>query len=128
MTPLIKKPANLLAGALLAFGACSNVSIDADQTVGTLPAIDGPTVEFDPANAIIPFPNNLLLSPTTGKVNIPAQCGENATTKAVREGVLNTLDGFGTFEAAMQVTFTAPVDPTTLTGHVLLYKRATGAA
>ena len=118
----------LATGALLTMGACNTVAIDADQTAGNLPAIDGPTVEFDPANKIIPFPNNLLLSPTTGKVDLPMQCGENATTTAVREGVLNTLDGFGTFEAAMQVTFTAPVDMTTLTGHVLLYKRATGAA
>ena len=37
-----------------------------------------PTVEFDPANSIVPFPNNLLLDPTTGKVNLPEQCNETA--------------------------------------------------
>ena len=56
----------------------------------------GPIVEFDPSNRIIPFPNNLLIDPMTGLVNLPAQCNESATAKATREQVLNKLDGFGT--------------------------------
>lgn len=51
---------------------------------------------FDPSNGLIPGPgNDLLFDTVTGKVNIPAQPGETATDKALREG-LNTLDGFST--------------------------------
>lgn len=51
---------------------------------------------FDPSNGKIPGPgNDLLYDATAGKVNIPAQPGESATDKALREG-LNTLDGFST--------------------------------
>jgi pimeloyl-ACP methyl ester carboxylesterase len=81
-----------------------------------------PTVEFDPANKIVPFPNNLLLDPTTGKVNLPEQCNESASSAATRV-VLNKLDGFGTYETAINVTFTEPVDLTSLPGNVLLFER-----
>jgi len=39
--------------------------------------------------------------------------------------VLNKLDGFGTYQAGMQVTFTEPVDATSLVGRVVV-KRASG--
>ena len=107
-----------LACLALVLGACPSVTIDPDE--GAL----GPTVEFDPGNRIIPFPNNLLLDPATGKLNLPEQCGESATTKATREGVLNTLDGFGTYETAINVTFTEEVDLASLEGRVLLFQRA----
>ncbi|HEY4175940.1 MAG TPA: hypothetical protein VGM90_03880 [Kofleriaceae bacterium] len=92
-------------------------------------------VEFDPANSVIPFPNNLILDPATGKVNIPAQCNEGAIAKATREDVLNKLDGFATYEPTLYATF-APaagtdgavaVDAASLTGHVKIYKRASGS-
>ena len=111
---------------LLAASGCPDVKTDPGEGPG-LPSVDGPTVEFDPANSIIPFPNNLVLDPTTGKVNIPAPACESPVSQAIRTGVLNTLDGFGTFEAAMQVTFTDPVDSTTLTGNIVMYQRAKGA-
>ncbi len=50
---------------------------------------------YDATTGQIPFPNNLLMDQTTGKVNLPAQPGETATEKSLREG-LNTLDGFTT--------------------------------
>jgi dienelactone hydrolase len=81
-------------------------------------------VEFDPAASIIPFPNNLVLDPMTGKVALPKQCGESPAALVIRTTILNTLDGFGTYESALQVTFSEAVDPTTLDGHVLLYHRA----
>ncbi|HEU0029824.1 MAG TPA: hypothetical protein VFQ53_04265 [Kofleriaceae bacterium] len=84
----------------------------------------GPTVEFDPANKIIPFPNNLLLDPATGKIKLPEQCNESPTAKALREGVLNTLDGFGTFKVTINVTFTEAVDMASLADHVFVYKAA----
>ncbi|MBS1119938.1 MAG: lipase [Deltaproteobacteria bacterium] len=111
----------LTLGTSLAATGCP--SIDRDPGEGE----PLPTVEFDPANKIVPFPNNLLLDPATGKVNLPAQCNESPTSKALREGVLNTLDGFGTFETAINVTFTEPVDQASLTGNVLVFKRTNAA-
>ena len=120
----MKRFAYLLAPLLLA--ACPDVKVDPGEG-SDHGATDGPTVEFDPANSIVPFPNNLLLDPTTGKVKLPMQCKEGPATTAIREGVINKLDGFGTFETGIQVTFTAPVDPTSLTDKVVLLKRADGA-
>ncbi len=76
---------------LIAASGCPDVKVDNDE-IGS----GGPVVEFDPGNKIIPFPNNLLLDPTTGKVNVPASCGEGAASMATRVGVVNKLDGFGT--------------------------------
>jgi hypothetical protein len=116
----------LVSSLLLGATGCPDIKVDPGEGVNDMPAA-GPIIEFDPSNKIIPFPNNLLLNPMTGKVNLPMSCGEGPASKATREGVLNKLDGFGTFETAMTITLTEPVDPTTLAGHVLLYKRASGA-
>lgn len=97
-------------------GACPSVTIDLEEEAA-------PSIEFDPGNKIIPFPNNLLLDPATGKVNLPEQCNESATSTATRVGVLNKLDGFGTYEPAINVTFTEPVDLASLAGNVLLFER-----
>ena len=106
-----------IACLALTLGACPSVTVDENE--GTL----GPTVEFDPANKIIPFPNNLLLDPATGKVNLPEQCNESASSLATRTGALNKLDGFGTYETAINVTFTEPVDLASLAGNVLVFQR-----
>ena len=115
----MKKLVYLLGPVLLA--ACPDVKTDPGE--GPNDTATGPTVEFDPANSIIPFPNNLLINRATGKVNLPEQCHENAAATALRAGVINKLDGFGTFETGIQVTFTAPVDEASLTGHVVLLER-----
>jgi hypothetical protein len=99
------------------------VNRDTGETQGNLPPLGGPTVEFDPASGIIPFPNNLVINPMTGKVDVPAPPCETPAAMAVRVGTLNQLDGFGTYEAAMQVTFTDDVDPATLTGNIVMYER-----
>ncbi|MBV8759373.1 MAG: hypothetical protein JO257_18945 [Deltaproteobacteria bacterium] len=113
----------LAAALLVVVSGCPDVKKDPGEGPGEL--ANGPTIEFDPANAIIPFPNNLVLDPTSGKVNIPAPACESATAKAVREGVLNQLDGFGTYEAGMQVTFTDDVDLTTLNANtVKMFERS----
>jgi hypothetical protein len=104
----------------LAGAGCVDVKTDGDE------GVVGPTVEFDPSSSIIPFPNNLLIDPTTGKVSVPAQCNESPAATALREGVINTLDGFGTFKTAIRVTLSEPADPTTLAAGVKLYRRATG--
>lgn len=108
---------------LLAASGCPSVDIDPfeEETRAR------PVVEFDPSNKIIPFPNNLLLDPTTGRVNLPAQCGETASTRALRENVLNQLDGFGLFEPALTVTFSEGVDMASLADRIVLYKRTSAA-
>ena len=119
-----------LACALVALtSGCPDVKTDANETAAD------PIVEFDPSKSIVPFPNNLLINPMTGKVNLPAGCNETASTKALREGVLNNLDGFGTFETAISVTLTKPIDAAQLTNdaqfvadHFLLYKSTDPAA
>ena len=117
-----------VASAIVAACAtgCPDVKVDPGEVQGTLPGIDGPTVEFDPANSIIPFPNNLVLNPSTGRVNIPAPACESPASMAIRTGVLNQLDGFGTFEVGMQATFTEAVDMTTLAANIVMYQRASG--
>src|SRR5690606_21146301 len=72
------------------------------------------------------FPNNLLIDRATGKVTLPAQCNETPTAKALRESVLNQLDGFGTYETAITATFSEPLDEASLNGRIALFKRATG--
>lgn len=48
---------------------------------------------FDPAASVIPFPNDLLLE--NGRVNIPAEAGDDATAQELKAR-LNQLDGFST--------------------------------
>ncbi|HEY5920767.1 MAG TPA: hypothetical protein VIV11_03810 [Kofleriaceae bacterium] len=112
---------NLLACLLVvSMSGCPDVSVDPDEVGG------GPTVEFDPARSqatkarFIPFPNDLARDPATGKVNLPEQNCETPTSKATRENILNTLDGYGAYQTAMQVTFTEEVDEASLTGNVVM--------
>ena len=104
---------------VVATSGCPNISKDTGEG-------GGPIVEFDPANSIVPFPNNLVIDPTTGKVSLPPQACENAAAAAVRTGVLDKLDGFGTFEVGMQVTLTDVPDMSTTATNLVLYKRASG--
>jgi hypothetical protein len=53
---------------------------------------------LDPAAAVIPFPNDLLLNPATGKVNLQAPPGASPLQQQLFEG-LRTLDGFSTTSA-----------------------------
>lgn len=112
---------------LIAASGCPDIKVDdpADE-IGNA----GPVVEFDPGNKIVPFPNNLLLDPMTGKVNLPMSCGEGAATTATRTGVLNKLDGFGNYETVMTATFSEMFDMASfmdgMSSRVVLYKRAAG--
>lgn len=82
---------------LLALATAGGTSINKSDVAAlwSFTATSMPEVLFDPTTGVIPYPNNLLLDSTTGKVNLPAQSGESAAQKALREG-LNTLDGFTT--------------------------------
>jgi pimeloyl-ACP methyl ester carboxylesterase len=115
----MKKLACLL---VLAASGCPDVKVDPDET-------GGPVVEFDPARSVetgarfLPFPNDLVRDPTTGKVTLgEPKCAESATAKATRENILNKLNGFGTYETALVVTFTAEVDMATAMDNVVLYQ------
>jgi hypothetical protein len=95
----------------------------AKKNEGTPP----PEVEFDPQHAIVPFPNNLVLDPTTGKVNLPMSACEPPALTQIRTGVLNQLDGFGTYETVMTTTMTAAPDPATAVPSTFaMYKIAEG--
>lgn len=79
---------------------------------------------FTPLGGIMPFPNDLYFNgSTTGTLNIPgsATVPQNAPLLA-----LNHLDGFGT-ESDINVYFTAPVDPTTLAGNIVVLKVSSDA-
>lgn len=100
---------------------CPDVDVDPNEGGG------GPTVEFDPARSLaegaryIPFPTDLVRDPETGKLALSAQACETPTAFATRVGVLNTLDGFGTYQVPIQVTLTEAYDPASLEGNVVLY-------
>lgn len=66
------------------------------------------TANFDPANGVVPFPTNLLLSGTTDlTLNIPVADPTDFSNPRV---AMNALDGFSTV-APWTTTFSAPLDP-----------------
>jgi hypothetical protein len=107
----------------LSIGGCVE-KVTADENEKVLPA-PPPVAQFDPQNKIIPFPNDLLIDPTSGKVSLPATCGETPSAASLRTNVLNELDGFGTAKTAIQATFSEPVDPASLEGRVFLFRLST---
>jgi hypothetical protein len=111
-----------ILAAIFWAASCVDIQTDPGERPGKLGERDGPTVEFDPAQRVIPFPHDLLRE--SGKVFLPPQCGESQTAKTLRERVLNALDGFGLFKTALRVTLTDPVDPASLEGHVKLFRLA----
>lgn len=65
----------------------------------TFRIVSQPEATFDPAGSVIPFPNNVLLNPTTGKVNLPGAGGPTLIGQLIAG--LNTLDGFGLTSSAV---------------------------
>jgi pimeloyl-ACP methyl ester carboxylesterase len=71
------------------------------------------TARFDPSNAVVPFPTNLLLQGTTDlTLNIPVANPANTGDPAV---AMNALDGFGTV-APWSTTFSTPPKASSLLG------------
>lgn len=62
--------------------------------------VDQPEATFDPGASVIPFPNDILRSPTTGLLTLPKAPGISPTQAALIDG-LNTLDGFSLTAAAV---------------------------
>ncbi|MDT8448750.1 MAG: Ig-like domain-containing protein [Wenzhouxiangellaceae bacterium] len=75
------------------------------------PTTDTITANFDPANGVVPFPINLLLSGSQDlTLNIPVA---DPTDFGDPQVALNALDGFSTV-APWTFTFSDPVDPATV--------------
>lgn len=117
----------VLALSAFAVGCLDKAEVDEDETVGNL-VTTPQQQDFNPSRSVIPFPNILLLSPTTGLNTLPATCGESAGAATLRQGVLNTLDGVGTWLPAIYTTFTAEVDLTVAAEHVYLIKQVADPA
>ena len=71
-----------------------------------------PFTIFDPTTGNIPFPNDALIDPTTGLVNLPIAAGD---PMAQLKMALNTLDGFSTSAPeTIGVAGPNPIDTATL--------------
>lgn len=79
-----------------------NVNRDDVVLLWTFRIMNMPEATFnpspDPAAAVVPFPNDLLISPTTGKLTLTAPAGASPLQQQLFEG-LRTLDGFSTTSA-----------------------------
>ncbi len=119
--------ARALSSALLLCAACGGgVDVDEAETEAERGELSpGPVVEFDPGARVIPFPNNLLLNPETGRLAIPPGCGETegSSAEALR-ATLNQLDGFGTSRLVIRTSVSEPVAPSSLLGNVFLMRIA----
>lgn len=122
-------------GAWLLFSAgwlsacAKEVKVDANETQ---PIAKASAVQFDPGRGVVPFPNNLVRNPATGRVALPQQCGESPIQTNLRAGVLNSLNGFASLQPVMRITFDQPVDVAsiglgTASQRIKLLKRATGS-
>lgn len=79
----------------------------------------------DPNSKRIPMPNDLLRDATTGLVSLPADPKDNATQVEIKHA-FNQLDGFST-TAALSISFSAPVDRTTVTEQSVRIVKVDGA-
>jgi|GEM_PF-1479512 len=68
-----------------------------------------PAVVFDPARGVIPMPNQLLIDPLTGLVDLPIAPDEPSEARHLKE-VLSTYDGFS-ISGALVLKSTHPLDP-----------------
>ena len=108
-------------------GCVESVETDPTEHASTLEASLSPVAEFDPAQRVVPLPNALLMDPLTGRVNVPASCGEQPGSSAESLRLaLNQLDGFGTSRMSLVATFSAPIDVSSASGRVFLVRLAEG--
>jgi hypothetical protein len=86
-------------------------------------AHDTGEVLFDPARKKVPFPNDLLRDPVTGRVSLPIDPAEGAEAQALKRG-FNQLDGFST-TAEVWLETSVPLDRNTFAGSVKLFRADT---
>lgn len=107
---------------LIAIAAAAALSLAAHDALAydyTAPVAPHTVSGFDPANGVIPFPNNLLLQGTTDlTLNIPV---DPTAPDAGPKLAMNALDGFST-TAPWSMTFSAPIDAASIAGNVHMYE------
>jgi virulence factor lipase-like protein/platelet-activating factor acetylhydrolase isoform II len=104
-----------VASSLLAVCAAR----DAHAYDYTAPVPFHPVATFDPANGIVPFPNNLLLLGSTDlTLNIPVDDPGNFSDPKV---AMNALDGFSTV-APWTTTFNMPLAAASVGGSVHVFQ------
>lgn len=84
-----------------------DLAVLASFTMSTQPA-----VVFDPDRGEIPLPNQLLIDPDTGLVDLPIGPEESAETRDVKE-VLSAYNGFS-ISGALVLSSTHPIDAATV--------------
>ncbi|HVV96748.1 MAG TPA: hypothetical protein VHC92_06375 [Rhodanobacteraceae bacterium] len=85
----------------------------------TAPVPFHPVATFDPANGVIPFPNNLLLLGTTDlTLNIPVADPDDFSDPKV---AMNALDGFSTV-APWSTTFNMPLSMDSIAGNIHVFQ------
>jgi pimeloyl-ACP methyl ester carboxylesterase len=94
--------------AVIVLASCSSKPSDSLKT-----NIDAGNVStFDPANGVVPFPDDLLFQGSTdGTLNIPVADPSDLSDPQV---ALNALDGFST-DAPITTGFAGAIDPTSVT-------------
>jgi hypothetical protein len=111
--------------AVLQLVTAADSSLKADDIAAMWPfsTVSQAEVIFDPTAGVIPYPNDFLLDPKTGKVNLPEQPGETPEQKLLRE-TLNTLDGFTT-TGTYYAPYGGKIDPKTAEKGILAINAAT---
>ncbi|HZU82041.1 MAG TPA: hypothetical protein VE987_03945, partial [Polyangiaceae bacterium] len=108
------------APVLRGIASSANVAATDIPILWTFTIVDAGEVAFDPANGVIPFPNDVLRS-TAGKVTLPlpgsaspptpAQCMAATDPMTQLYCGLNTLDGFSTIAAPVSAAGTNNAAP-----------------
>jgi hypothetical protein len=111
----------VLVGACLLAGCVDTIEADADERE----LIALPSALFDPQRGTIPLPNNLLVDPRSGRVTVPAACGEQPDSPAAQlRASLNQLDGFGTAGVNLSAPFNVALDAASLEERVFVLRLA----
>ncbi|MCB1877956.1 MAG: hypothetical protein KDH88_18430 [Chromatiales bacterium] len=112
--------AKQLIAVLLSLGMGAATPVQADGLSSLVPAGLG-VAAFDPANGVLPFPNDALFSGSQdGTLNIPVDDPADLSDPAV---AINALDGFSTV-APITATFTRGLNPDSIHpgGNVRLFE------
>jgi hypothetical protein len=106
--------------SITAAAVVSLLAVSAAQAYDyTAPVPFHPVATFDPANGVVPFPNNLLLLGSTDlTLNIPVDDPGNFSDPKV---AMNALDGFSTV-APWTTTFNMPITPGSVNGSVHVFQ------
>jgi hypothetical protein len=114
--------------------AATGINRDDIAIAWTFSIVDAGEVTFDPANQVIPFPNDLvrvnglvnLPNPVTGQPLTPDECQSSTDPQIQLTCGLNTLDGFSTLaplvsenSSALGAVMQAELDPASLSTAVV---------